>query len=305
MKNIYFFYFCIIKEKIMKRLIIKIDEEKCDGCGICAQGCMEGALQIIDGKARLISELFCDGLGACIGECPPGAITLEEREALPYDENAVMERISKQGEKTILAHLKHLKEHNENEHLKTGLEYLEKNNIKIDLTELNKKPMFNIMDNKGGQGCPGSRAMDFRNDSEQKSFNNSDQPSALNQWPIQLHLVNPHASYFQNADVVLAADCVAFSMGGFHNKYLNGKSLAIACPKLDSNMESYIEKLSMMIDGSKINMLIVMIMEVPCCGGLLRIAQLALEKSQRKIPLKLVTVSIRGEVLEEEWASVN
>jgi ferredoxin len=289
----------------MKRTIIKIDEEKCDGCGICAQGCMEGALQIIDGKARLISELFCDGLGACIGECPPGAITLEEREAQPYSETAVMERISKQGEKTIVAHLKHLYEHNEKEYFKTGIEYLAKHNIEINLEELNKALMFKTNENHTGHSCPGSREMNFKNNITTDIRESTDQPSELKQWPIQLHLVNPQASYFQNSDVVLAADCVAFSLGNFHNKYLRNKSLAIACPKLDSNMESYLEKLKVMIDSSKINMLIVMIMEVPCCGGLLRMAQLALQNSQRKIPIKLVTVSIRGEILQEEWAAIN
>jgi ferredoxin len=145
----------------MKRTIINIDESKCDGCGNCVEGCHEGALQMIDGKARLVSELFCDGLGACIGECPQGAITLEEREAQPYDEIAVMDRISGKGKNTIIAHMKHLRDHNEMKYFNQAIDYIEEKNIEIDLTEINKKPMFNIMEKHlGGSGCPGSKSMD-------------------------------------------------------------------------------------------------------------------------------------------------
>lgn len=291
----------------MERTIITINEIKCDGCGNCVKGCHEGALQIIDGKARLISELFCDGLGACIGECPQGAITLEKREAQPYDETAVMERITKQGKNTVIAHMHHLRDHNEMKYYNQAIDFIKENNIEIDLTEINKKPMFNIMEkNTGGSGCPGSRTMDFgKNNNSETAAANTDQSSTLNQWPVQMHLVNPGASYFQNADVLLAADCVAFSLGNFHSKYLKEKSLAIACPKLDSNLEIYIEKLISMIDNSNINTLAVMIMEVPCCGGLLKIAQAALQKADRKIPLKLLVVGIKGDVLNEKWVLNN
>jgi ferredoxin len=291
----------------MKRTIINIDEEKCDGCGNCIEGCHEGALQLIDGKARLVSELFCDGLGACIGECPQDAITLEEREAQPYNEIAVMNRISKTGNNTIIAHMRHLRDHNEMKYFNQAIDYIEENNIEIDLTEINKKPMFNIMEkHSGGSGCPGSKAMDFRKDNIIESAGtNDDQPSTLNQWPVQMHLVNPGASYFQNADVLLAADCVAFSLGNFHSKFLKGKSLAIACPKLDSNMEVYMEKLTSMINDSKINTLTVMIMEVPCCGGLLKLAQKTMQQSERKIPLKLIVVGVRGDILNEQWVMSN
>lgn len=287
----------------MERTIITIDEIKCDGCGNCVEGCHEGALQIIDGKARLVSELFCDGLGACIGECPQGAITLEKREAQPYDEIAVMKRITKQGKNTVIAHMRHLQDHNEMKYFNQAIDFIKGNNIEIDLTEINNKPMFNIMEkHSGGSACPGSKTMDFRsNQNSEISAKNTDQPSTLNQWPVQMHLVNPGASYFQNADVLLAADCVAFSVGNFHSKFLRGKSLAIACPKLDSNMEIYTEKLISMIDNTNINTLTVMIMEVPCCGGLLKIAQTAMQKAERKIPLKLLVVGIRGDVLNEQW----
>lgn len=291
----------------MKRTIININESKCDGCGNCVKGCHEGALQMIDGKARLISDLFCDGLGACIGECPQGAIILEEREAQPYDEIAVMERISGQGKNTVIAHLKHLKDHNEMKYYNQAIDYIEEKNIQIDLSELNKKSMFNIMEkHSGSSGCPGSKAMDFGKRNNTESTNgNTDQPSELSQWPVQMHLVNPGASYFQNADVILAADCVAFSMGNFHSKYLKGKSLSIACPKLDSNTEVYTSKLISMIEDSQINTLTVMIMEVPCCGGLLRLAQKAMQESSRKIPLKVIMISVRGEQLSEQWIMSN
>jgi ferredoxin len=291
----------------MKRTIINIDELKCDGCGNCVVGCHEGALQIIDGKARLVSELFCDGLGACIGECPQGAIMLEEREAQPYDEISVMKRITGQGSSTIIAHMRHLREHNEMKYFNQAIDYIEENNIQIDLAKINKKPMFNIMEkHESGSVCPGSKSMDFRkNEISEKAGSNNEQPSALNQWPVQMHLVNPGASYFQNADVLLAADCVAFSVGNFHGKYLKGKSLAIACPKLDSDMDVYVDKITAMIDNSNINTLTVMIMEVPCCGGLLRIAQKAIQQAERKIPLKLLVVGVRGDLLNEQWIMSN
>jgi ferredoxin len=293
----------------MKRTIIKIDEELCNGCEACVSGCHEGALQMIDGKARMVSELFCDGLGACIGDCPVGAITLEEREAEPYDEIATIERMIPKGEKTILAHLKHLKDHGEFTFLKQGVSWLKQNNINIDLSSVHNAPapatnMHQHQHQQGG-GCPGSREMSFA-PAAAPAFKmapavTAEMPSQLRQWPVQLHLLNPQASYFQSADVVLAADCVAFSFADFHNRFLVGKTLAIACPKLDSNKEAYVEKLKDMIQLSAINTLTVIIMEVPCCGGLLGLAQKAVAEAGRKIPLKLVVIGTRGEVLKEEW----
>ena len=287
----------------MKRTIIKIDEELCNGCEACVQGCHEGALQMIDGKARMVSELFCDGLGACIGDCPVGAITLEEREAEPYDEVATIERMIPKGEKTIIAHLKHLKEHGEFDYLKQGVGYLRANGISVDVSSVHNMPVPGV---KSGGGCPGSREMTlapavaptFKMASVAKS---AEAPSQLRQWPVQLHLLNPEAGYFKGADVVLAADCVAFSFADFHNRFLAGKILAIACPKLDSNKESYVEKLKAMIIRSAINTLTVVIMEVPCCGGLLSLALKAVAESNRKIPVKLVVVGVKGDILKEEW----
>ncbi len=286
----------------MKRTIIKIDEDLCNGCGLCISGCHEGALQLIDGKARMISELFCDGLGACIGDCPEGAIELEEREAEAYDEIAVMERIAPKGKVTVLAHLKHLKEHGETEYFNQGVEFLKNNNFNFDLSLLIGKKMDTEQKHQGC-GCPGSQEMDFRAPVvEIVNAKVTDHvASELRQWPVQLHLLNPMAGYFKNADVVLAADCVAFSYGNFHSHFLKGKTLAIACPKLDTGKESYIEKLSAMIDESKINTLSVIMMEVPCCGGLLQIAKSAISASARKIPIKAVVVSIQGEIISEDW----
>lgn len=284
----------------MKRTIIKIDEAKCNGCGSCVSGCHEGALQIIDDKARLISDLFCDGLGACIGDCPVGAIELEEREAEPYDEVIVMERMIEKGEKTILAHLKHLKDHNEMVLFKQGVDYLKVKNIDINLSSI-MDPIQTQQHSHQGGGCPGSREMQFNKTAAPASVTTSEQPSELTQWPVQFHLLNPHAGYLTGADLLLAADCTAFALGSFHSKLLKGKALAIACPKLDSNQESYLDKLVIMINESKINTITIAIMEVPCCGGLLQLAKKALALANRKIPVKLIVVGIQGEIISEDW----
>ena len=235
-----------------KRQIIKIDEEKCNGCGQCVKGCAEGALQMIDGKARLVSELYCDGLGACLGECPTGAISIEEREAAPFDKVAVEEHL--------------------------------------------KGPNLAC-------GCPGSREQTFVPAGQPFAPAGAvaETPSALSHWPIQLHLINPLSGHFQGADLLLAADCTAFSVGAFHPQYLANHKLAIACPKLDSNKESYIEKITQLIDGAHINTLTVMMMEVPCCGGLLQLALEGAKRAQRKVPVKKVVVSLKGQLLAQEW----
>lgn len=276
----------------MKRQIITIDEERCNGCGECVKGCHEGALQMVDGKARMISDLYCDGLGACIGSCPVDAITIEEREAEPYDEEAVMERIAPKGEATIIAHLKHLKDHGERGYLHQGVEYIQKHGLKVDL-----RPVMHGDTNSGS--CPGAMSRSFAAPTSITAP--AATTSQLTHWPVQLHLLNPEVGHFFEADVVLAADCTAYAFPDFHNRFLKGRKLAIACPKLDSNKESYIEKITTMIDKSKINSLIVVIMEVPCCGGLIQIAKLAVEKAQRKVPVRKIVVGIQGNVLEDVW----
>ncbi|HPU90954.1 MAG TPA: 4Fe-4S binding protein [Methanofastidiosum sp.] len=275
----------------MQRDIIKINEDKCNGCGLCVPNCPEGALQIIDGKARLVSDLFCDGLGACIGNCPEGAIYVEKREAEEYDERKVMENIIKQGKNTIKAHLEHLENHGADKYLKEAKDFLKERGIDIpEKKESTKTRSF----------CPGSKIMDFSRE-EKNQNEGGKRTSELKQWPIQLHLVSPNAPYFVGKDVLLAADCTAFSIGDFHKDFLKGKTLIIACPKLDSNIDVYVEKLRKMIDEARINTLTVLVMEVPCCSSLLQIAKKALNSASRKIPIKLIVVGLNGEVLTEEW----
>jgi len=304
----------------MKRDILKIDEDLCNGCGLCVPNCHEGALQVIDGKVRLVSELMCDGLGACIGHCPEGAITIESREAEPYNEVKVMEQMKTKGRNIIIAHLRHLKDHGETGYLQDGVSYLRdhRNELSFNLDEVltevhnhGRKPETINSDphahahthsHSGGGGCPGSRAMviDKPGDSERRT-ETSDQPSELRHWPVQMHLLNPNAPYFRGADLLLAADCVAFSLGNFHGKYLKGKSLAIACPKLDQGTDVYVEKLTAMIETAKVSTITVMMMEVPCCGGLLQMVKAALAGTSRKVPVKMMIVGISGQVLREEW----
>ncbi len=289
----------------MVREVVKIDEELCDGCGLCVPGCHEGALQVIDGKARLISDLMCDGLGACLGHCPQGAITIEKREAEPYNETKVMEIMVKKGRNTVVAHLRHLKEHGETGFLKEGVRFLKENAEFLDFQP--EEVLSEVHGHHGthahhsGGGCPGSRTMTFEPTTVVMEAGSIPLQSELRQWPVQMHLVNPVAPYFRNSDVLIAADCTAFAAGGFHSQYLKGKSLAIGCPKLDSNMEVYVEKIRMMIDDARVNTITVMIMQVPCCAGLLQMVQRAMSSAQRKVPVKLIVVGIQGEILKEEW----
>ena len=318
----------------MKREIIKIDEDKCNGCGLCIPNCHEGALQLIDGKARLISDLMCDGLGACIGHCPQDAITIEEREAEPYDEILVIKDMIPKGKNTIIAHLKHLKDYKEFGFLKQGVRYLKEHEDELDFTmdevvaavHGNNQPQHEHAPEdthtgggcgsgheKGhahshghahGGGCPGSQSMSFDPEPEMEEEQGDTAgtiPSALNHWPVQMHLINPNAPQFQNADLLLSADCVAYAMGDFHRQYLKGKALTIACPKLDSNKEVYVQKLISLINDAKVNTITVMKMEVPCCGGIQQMAQMAVEHAQRKVPIKGITVSIQGEIQSEDW----
>jgi NAD-dependent dihydropyrimidine dehydrogenase PreA subunit len=292
----------------MIREIVKIDEELCNGCGLCVPNCHEGALQIIDGKAVLISDLMCDGLGACLGHCPEGAITIEKREAQPYNETEVIKEMVAKGKNTVIAHLKHLREHNETAFLQEGMRYLKANvaflpfdlNDVIDEVHENKPKAASAC---ATGGCPGSKTVVFDAPKEFKlaDQNTKPQPSMLRQWPVQLHLVNPNAPYFQKSDLLVAADCTAFSLGDFHSKWLKDKSLVIACPKLDHGAEIYINKLAMLIDEAKVNTITVMTMEVPCCGGLLNLVREAKQMSYRNVPVKSIVVGIKGEILSEDW----
>ena len=307
----------------MKRDIITIDREKCNGCGLCVSGCHEGALQLIDNKAVLISELMCDGLGACIGECPEGAITVEHREAEAYDEALTISKMVANGKNTVIAHLKHLKDYNEKEYLRQGVEWLLANRDKLNfnLDEVmqevhnhskgsvcgcgdNQPKQVQVQQNAHyhGDGCPGSAARSFGGGMAIVQDNTMiSGKSELTHWPVQLHLINPQSGHFRGSNLLLAADCVAFSLGNFHSQYLKGKTLAIACPKLDSNKESYIEKITSLIDDAQIDTITVMKMEVPCCGGLLQLAKIAMERAKRKVPIKVMTVGIQGDILESTW----
>lgn len=297
----------------MIREIVQIDEALCDGCGECVPNCHEGALQIIDGKARLISELMCDGLGACLGHCPQGAITIEKREAEAYDETAVIAKMVKSGKATVFAHLKHLQDHGEQEFLKEALDYLKSNRDELpfsirEVHELLHSPQEpSSAQSRPSGGCPGSAPAAFKAAGMsaagfQMAPANEPAPSALTHWPVQLHLINPAASYFQEADLLIAADCAAFAHGDFHQKFIRGKKMVIACPKLDQGKEVYIQKFVRLIDEARINTIQIVMMEVPCCGGLLSLVKTAMSFATRNVPVKVTVISIRGEVLSDEWA---
>ena len=294
--------------KNMIREIVNIDEDKCNGCGECVPNCHEGALQIIDGKARLISELMCDGLGACLGHCPEDAITIEKRDAEEYDEVLVVQQIIPKGKNTLVAHLKHLKEHGEFVFLKQAVGYLKMHDSEISfsvdavISEVHSAKAETSVGIASG-GCPGSRAISFepQNLRFAPPTAATEAPSALRQWPVQMHLINPASATFQGTDLLLAADCVAFSLGNFHSKHLSGKSLVIACPKLDQGKEIYVEKIRRLIDEAHVNTITVMMMEVPCCGGLSQLVRMAASQASRKVPVKEIIVSIKGEILSENW----
>ncbi|MFO7653090.1 MAG: 4Fe-4S binding protein [Candidatus Krumholzibacteriia bacterium] len=270
------------------RKIVTIDEEKCDGCGLCVPSCAEGAIRIVDGKARLLSENLCDGLGACLGDCPQDAITVEEREADPFDEHAVQE------------HLARLMDEEER-----------RRSQRRPQSAPQPSPGTSPIPGNGGSGCPGSRMMHFATASGVSAGAAAPGPagpapggapgSELEQWPVQLHLVSPTAPYFRGADVLLAADCTAFAVGDFHSQLLRGRALAVACPKLDQNQDRYLEKLVAMIDEAQIDRLTVAVMEVPCCGGLVRLATEASRRALRKVPVKRILIGVRGQTLEESW----
>lgn len=230
----------------MKRKIILIDKNKCDGCGKCVSACVEGAIQLVDGKAELVSEVYCDGLGACIGECPQGAITIEEREAEAFNENAA----------------------------------------KAHVAAVN------------GNACKGSMIFNMNNKKSQPDKNGKSL-SALGNWPVQLRLAPVDAPFWKNADLLITADCVPFAYGDFHGKFLAGKKVVMACPKLD-DYSTYIEKLSSIISYNDIKSVTVAHMEVPCCSGIVRMTQMALAASGRDIPFHKIKITISGEAEVED-----
>ena len=239
----------------MKRNIIKIDEEKCNGCGLCVSACHERALQLIDGKARLVSESYCDGLGDCLPECPTGAIVIEERESAAYDEEAVKKHMSKSESQSP------------------------KETLPCD--------------------CPGSQAKLLANKRPvvEPSLGSENLQSQLGQWPCQLKLVPVNAPYFNNAHLLIAADCTAFAYPNIHQKFMRNKITLIACPKLDDI--DYSEKLTAILKQNEIKSVSILKMEVPCCGGILQAVKKALSNSEKMIPWSVVTISTDGRILED------
>lgn len=263
----------------MRRKIVKIDETKCNGCGQCATACAEGAIAIIDGKARIVSETYCDGLGACLGKCPVDAITIVERDAPAFDEAAAMKHVAE----TRGAHAGHAHSHGHGH----GHDHPHPH-------------PHGHGHSHGGHACPGSMARAMKRPAAAPPCAGaaSDAVSELGQWPVQLTLVNPAASYFKDADLLLAADCVPFAMPDFHARFLRGRAVAVGCPKLD-DAAFYAEKLGEILRTNSIKSLTVVHMEVPCCFGLGRIAELAIEASGKDIPVHDVTIGLDGKVKSE------
>jgi ferredoxin len=288
----------------MKRKIIRIDHDVCNGCGQCLPNCPEGALQLIDGKARLVSDLFCDGLGACIGTCPLGAIHVEEREAQAYDERRVMANIVTQGANVIKAHLDHLAAHNELVYLEQARQFLCEKGVPV--------PGAEKANASGFHSCPGSKMHDRRDQETAPPAaapnTGTGRPAAastpgvpmlseLRTWPVQLQLLNPQASFFDNADLLIAADCVPFAHASFHQDFIKGKVPIIFCPKLDNTIDQYLEKLTAILTLHTVRSLHVVHMEVPCCSGTTALVRQALARSGKDIPIHDYTISIQGKRL--------
>lgn len=240
----------------MKRNIITIDEEKCTGCGLCVNACQEGALKIVNGKAKLVSESYCDGLGKCLPECPAGAIAIEERDAAIFDEEAV----------------------------------------KTNTAAGTKKAPDNLP-----CGCPGTQArmIEKKHDISQKTIETNTKPlqSELRQWPCQIKLVPAGAPYFDNAHILVAADCTAYAYANIHNEFMKNKITLIGCPKLDSI--DYSDKLTQILESHEIKSITVLRMEVPCCGGLVAAVKQALINSGKMIPWRVVVIGTDGNLIEE------
>lgn len=280
----------------MKRNIISIDETKCTGCGQCIPDCPEGALQIIEEKARLVSDLFCDGLGSCIGTCPEGAISVIEREAEAYDEKSVMATIARQGQAVIQAHLEHLINHRQREYYHQALSYLNQKNIPIPPHAKPGCPSGGVTGFHPFAACPGTSARSIPRDTHAARSEPAEKmASELRQWPIQLKLLNPDAPYFDNADLLVSADCAPFAYAAFHSAFLRNRILIMFCPKLDPDPDEYISKLAEIVTRHEIKSITVLRMEVPCCGGVRYVVDKALEKAGQKIPVFEHTITITGE----------
>jgi Pyruvate/2-oxoacid:ferredoxin oxidoreductase delta subunit len=244
------------------RQIIRIDEEKCNGCGQCVTACAEGALAIVDGKARLVRDSFCDGLGACIGECPQGALTIEQRAAEQFDEAAVQQHLARRG--------------------------------RAPASDAAREAQAAALP----CGCPGTMAEVLRPGARaacEADATHAAAESQLANWPVQIHLLPPTAPYYQGADLLVAADCVAFAHADFHRHLLRGRTLAVGCPKLD-DAGFYADKLANILRGNAIRSVTVAHMEVPCCFGLERVAEEAVARSGKQIPVQTVIVGRDGKI---------
>ena len=257
-----------METKILRK-IIRIDDDKCDGCGMCVTACAEGAIQIIDGKAKLISERFCDGLGACLGECPQDAITIEEREAEEFDEEAVQQHLQ------------------ESQPLEDVLPCACPG-AAVRQFEIEELPC----------GCPSTAVthLGTQDEATANTIDASPRRSMLRHWPVQLTLVPPTAPFLQDADLLLAADCIPFAYADFHRDLLKDYTLLVACPKLD-DFPAHLRKLTNILGNSRVKSLTVAHMEVPCCSGLVHMAQQAIEASGKHIPLKTINIGIKGDLL--------
>ncbi len=254
------------------RKIIQIDEEKCDGCGLCVPSCAEGAIQIINGKAKLVAEKYCDGLGACLGECPRDAIKMVEREVEAFDEEAAMEHV--RSSKGTAAPAPSATPH--------------------------ACPSARLQ--SFGGGCPSARLHNFgQTPAETRGASPADAPipSALTHWPVQIRLVPPHAPFLKNADLLIAADCTPMAYAGFHRDFLKGKVVMMGCPKFD-DMALYEERFRQIFSQADVRSVTVLVMEVPCCQGLPFLLKKVLAESGKKIPLEIVTVGLQGNILRRD-----
>jgi len=252
----------------MKRKIITINEELCDGCGNCVSSCSEGALQIVDGKAKLVKEDFCDGFGDCIGGCPTGALVIEEKESKPFDIEATKEYLLKtKGKEAVWKMEDAQKKH---EHKEAG-------------------PL--------PCGCPGSLSQVLKVSAPSTEKTGGTIEAQLRNWPVQIHLLPVKAPYYQGADLLIAADCCAYAYGDFHNDFIKGKTLAIGCPKLD-NAGAYEEKLAAILKENDIKSVSVAYMEVPCCTGLVRLIEEAIRQSGKSLAIRKVKIGIQGQIVQ-------
>ena len=248
------------------RKIIQIDEEKCDGCGLCVPSCAEGSLKIVDGKAKVIADHLCDGLGACLGECPNGALAIIEREAEEFDESAVETHLASQAAPT------------------------------------GGQPHGH---GHGGGGCPSARLQVFNPVGDECRHANApvrqggSGESALRHWPVQIRLIPPTAPFLKGADLLVVADCVPIAFPHLHQTYLKGKVVMVGCPKFD-DAEQYLEKFVEIFSSARLKRITTLMMEVPCCSGLSAIVRKALSRSGQSIPLEEVTISTRGDVISHE-----